>query len=77
MSARTPQTGIWAAIVSAVFANCFSFVALTANFTALILKAWINPLSFAAPLLLAWSYLVLVVHSSGHSLLRTKNIGRI
>ena len=53
MSARTPQIGISAAILPAVFAICFSFVALTANFTALILKAWINPLSFAAPLLLA------------------------
>lgn len=55
MSARTPQIGISAAILPAVFATCFSFVALTANFTALILKAWINPLSFAAPLLLTLS----------------------
>lgn len=77
MSVRTPQTGIWAAILSAVFATCFSFVALTANFTALILKAWINPLSVAALLLLTWSYLVLVADHNGHSLLGTNNIGRI
>lgn len=60
MSARTPTIGIWAAILSVVFATCFSVVALIANFTTLIPAIWINPLSFAPSLLLAWSYLVLM-----------------
>lgn len=60
MSACTPAIGIWAAILSAVFATCFSVVALAANFTTLIPAIWVNPLSFAPSLLLAWSYLVLI-----------------
>ena len=51
---------MWAAILAVVFAACFSFVALAANFTALIPAIWINPLSFAPSLLLAWSYMVLM-----------------
>jgi hypothetical protein len=60
MSARTATVGIWAAILSAIFAACFSIVALAANFTVMIPAIWINPLSFAPSLLLAWSYLVLM-----------------
>lgn len=60
MSVCTPKIGIWAAILSVVFAACFSIVALAANFTSLIPAIWINPLSFAPSLLLAWSYLVLM-----------------
>jgi hypothetical protein len=51
---------MWAANLSALFAACFSIVALTANFTALVPTLWVNPLSFAPSLLLAWSYLVLM-----------------
>ena len=60
MSACTPRIGIWAAILSVLFAACFSIVALAANFTTLIPAIWVNPLSFAPSLLLAWSYLVLM-----------------
>ena len=60
MSACTPRIGIWAAILSVLFAACFSIVALAANFTMLIPAIWVNPLSFAPSLLLAWSYLVLM-----------------
>ena len=60
MSACTPRIGIWAAILSVLFAACFSIVALAANFTMLIPSMWVNPLSFAPSLLLAWSYLVLM-----------------
>jgi hypothetical protein len=60
MSARTPRIGIWAAILCVLFAACFSIVALAANFTMLIPAIWVNPLSFAPSLLLAWSYLVLM-----------------
>ena len=60
MSACTPRVGIWAATLSMLFAACFSIVALTANFTTLIPAIWVNPLSFAPSLLLAWSYLVLM-----------------
>jgi hypothetical protein len=60
MSASTPKIGIWAANLSALFAACFSIVALAANFTALVPTLWVNPLSFAPSLLLAWSYLVLM-----------------
>jgi hypothetical protein len=60
MSACTPRVGIWAAMLSVLFAACFSIVALAANFTTLIPTIWVNPLSFAPSLLLAWSYLVLM-----------------
>ena len=60
MSACTPRIGIWAALLSVLFAACFSIVALAANFTTLIPAIWVNPLSFAPSLLLAWSYLVLM-----------------
>lgn len=60
MSACTPTIGIWAAILLAIFATCFSVVALAANLTTLIPAIWVNPLSFAPSLLLAWSYLVLM-----------------
>ena len=60
MSACTPRIGIWAALLSALFAACFSIVALAANITTLIPAIWVNPLSFAPSLLLAWSYLVLM-----------------
>ena len=60
MSACTPRIGIWAALLSVLFAACFSIVALAANFTMLIPAIWVNPLSFAPSLLLAWSYLVLM-----------------
>jgi hypothetical protein len=60
MSACTPRVGIWAATLSVLFATCFSIVALAANFTTLIPVIWVNPLSFAPSLLLAWSYLVLM-----------------
>ena len=60
MSACTPRIGIWAAILSVLFAACFSIVALAANFTMLIPAIWVNPLSFAPSLLLAWSYLLLM-----------------
>ena len=57
MSAGTPRIGIWAAILSVLFAACFSIVAVAANLTTLIPAIWVNPLSFAPSLLLAWSYL--------------------
>ena len=60
MSACTPRIGIWAAILSVLFAACFSIVALAANFTTLVPAIWVNPLSFAPSVLLAWSYLVLM-----------------
>ena len=60
LSACTPRMAIWAALLSVLFAACFSIVALAANFTTLIPAIWVNPLSFAPPLLLAWSYLVLM-----------------
>lgn len=60
MSAWTPRIGIWAALLSVLFAACFSIVALAANFTTVIPTIWVNPLSFAPSLLLAWSYLVLM-----------------
>ena len=60
MSACTPRVGIWAAMLSVLFAACFSIVALAANFTTLIPAIWVNPLSFAPSLLLAWSCLVLM-----------------
>lgn len=60
MSACTPRVGIWAAMLSVLFAACFSIVALAANFTTLIPTIWVNPLSFAPSLLLAWSYLALI-----------------
>ena len=60
MSACTPRISIWAALLSVLFAACFSIVALAANFTTLIPAIWVNPLSFAPSLLLAWSYLVLM-----------------
>ncbi len=60
MSGCTPRLGIWAAILSVLFAACFSIVALATNFTTLIPAIWVNPLSFAPSLLLAWSYLVLM-----------------
>lgn len=60
MSTCTPQIGIWAALLSVLFAACFSIVALAANFTTLIPAIWVNPLSFAPSLLLTWSYLVLM-----------------
>jgi hypothetical protein len=63
MSARTPRIGIWAAILCVLFAACFSIVALAANFTMLIPAIWVNPLSFAPSLLLAWSYLLLVAYA--------------
>ena len=55
MSACTPRIGIWAALLSVLFAACFNIVALAANFTMLIPAIWVNPLSFAPSLLLAWS----------------------
>lgn len=60
MSALTPKVGFLAAILSTVFAACFSIVALAANFTTLIPDSLASPLSFAPSLLLAWSYLVLM-----------------
>ena len=60
MSTCTPTIGTWAAMLAVVFAACFSIVALAANFTSLIPAIWVNPLSFAPSLLLAWSYLVLM-----------------
>ena len=60
MSACTPKIGIWAALLSTLFAACFSIVALAANFTSMIPAILVNPLSFAPSLLLAWSYLVLM-----------------
>jgi hypothetical protein len=60
MSVCTPRVGIRAATLSVLFAACFSIVALAANFTTLIPAIWVNPLSFAPSLLLAWSYLVLM-----------------
>ena len=60
MSACTPRMAIWAALLSVLFAASFSLVALAANFTTLIPAIWVNPLSFAPSLLLAWSYLVLM-----------------
>ena len=60
MSACTSRIGIWAALLSVLFAACFSIVALAAIFTTLIPAIWVNPLSFAPSLLLAWSYLVLM-----------------
>ncbi len=60
MSVGTPRIGIWAANLSVLFAACFSIVALAANFTTLLPAIWVNPLSFAPSLLLAWSYLVLM-----------------
>jgi hypothetical protein len=60
VSASTPRIGIWAAILPVLFAACFSIVALAANFTTLIPAIWVNPLSVAPSLLLAWSYLVLM-----------------
>ena len=60
MSTYTPKVGIWVALLSVVFAACFSIVALAANFTALIPAIWVNRPSFAPSLLLAWSYLVLM-----------------
>ena len=60
MSASTPRLGFWAAILSVLFAACFSLVALAANFTMLVPALWVNPLSFAPSLLLAWSFLVLM-----------------
>lgn len=60
VSACTPKIGIWAALLSTLFAACLSFVALAANFTSMIPAIWVNPLSFAPSLLLAWSYLVLM-----------------
>jgi hypothetical protein len=60
MSVCTPRVGIWAAMLAVLFAACFSLVALAANFTTLVPAIWVNPLSFAPSLLLAWSYLVLM-----------------
>ena len=60
VSACTPKIGIWAALLSTLFAACFSIVALAANLTSMIPAIWVNPLSFAPSLLLAWSYLVLM-----------------
>ena len=60
MSACTPRIGLWAALLSVLFAACFSLVALSATFTTLIPAIWVNPLSFAPSLLLAWSFLVLM-----------------
>jgi hypothetical protein len=60
MSTCTPKIGIWAAMLSVLFAACFSIVALAANFTTLNPATWVNPSSFAPSLLLAWSYLVLM-----------------
>ena len=66
LSACTPRIAIWAALLSVLFAACFSIVALAANFTMLIPAIGVNPLGFApfapfAPfVLLAWSYLVLM-----------------
>ena len=60
MSDSTACIGFWAAILSALFGTCFSAVALLANFTALLPSAWVNALSFAPSILLAWCYLVLM-----------------
>jgi hypothetical protein len=38
MSACSPRIGIWAALLSALFAACFSIVALAANFTSLVFE---------------------------------------
>ena len=60
MSACTPRIAIWSALLSVLFAACFSIAALAANFTTQIPAICVNPLSFAPSLLLAWSYLVLM-----------------
>jgi hypothetical protein len=51
VSGCTPRIGLWAAILSVLFAASFSIVALAANFTTLIPAIWVNPLSFAPSLL--------------------------
>lgn len=61
MSLATPRLGFWAAVLAAFFGGCFSIVALISTFTTWIPELWVNPLSFAPSLPLAWSYLALMV----------------